>query len=218
MDTITSPSGQAAPTHGADPALDPHFWELFMRRNMPHWLQGQNRPADLDAQAAADPDNVWLSSFVLGSRQAFVDAVVMEPYRHSAFPAPSGQVASIPTAQPQTVHYITPEQDARQRTVHLIERFGWYPARDMITQSITIGATQALANRIHAPAKTPLRASIRPAGQADLPATASAGMSKTAVGFLSFIGGVAVGAGALWLIKKPRANPYEHELPYGPPS
>lgn len=74
----------------------------------------------------------------------------------------------------------------------------------------------ASAQRIVAPVKAPAVRGIRPAGQVDAasdvtpPSTlAATGMSKTTVGVLSLLGGVALGAGAMHLVMKSRASRYE---------
>lgn len=201
MDTTTSiePSGQATPPAPADPALNIAVWLPYMRRHILSWLRTQARPADADAQAAADSASYWLHGLSAQARLNFVHQTVMAPLAHRAFPAPSGQ--ALPPG------YFSSDETAQRFAIHLIERFGQTIAEAYIVGAITLGATQAVANRVQAPAMaTALRPSIRAAGQVD---TAPSGMSKTTVGILTFVAGAAVGAGAVWLLKKPRANSFD---------
>ena len=89
----------------------------------------------------------------------------------------------------------------------LVDRINLYCAARSLQRSPELPPSQELAaSQVWAPSYDKFRAS----GDVVPPAVPSpTGMSRTAVGILSFVAGISVGAGALWLIKKPRANPYE---------
>ena len=106
----------------------------------------------------------------------------------------------------------------------LVQRYrGEHGAAQHIAQLISDWALRVEVNSPHATSNTPAkRAGFRPSGEVttasdETPppaAAAPAGMSKTVVGLLSLVAGVAIGAGAMHLTMRPKPEAYPHGSPY----